>query len=136
VPDPEARIVIELLEGSAADQPFTSSARKWDDPKLATPCAGDPWGCLKVNGETVDRIPFEVRLGDLTEQQEPAYASLRGQGNDKTFCFHTGEFNRRREQSDVGYVVEVMGVVERSGGGYRQLDDVTRKNLKELGYLE
>ena len=136
VPDPGARIVIELLEGSALGHPFTASDRKWDDPKLTTPCVGDPWGCLKVNGTTVDRLPFEVRLGDLTDRVEPTHASLRGQGNDKTFCFHTGQFNKRQEKSQVGYIVEVMGVVERgTDGGYGQLDEATRKNLEELGYV-
>jgi hypothetical protein len=136
VPDPDARIVIELLEGSAVEQPFSASDRKWDDPKLATPCVGDPWGCLKVNGTVVGRLPFEVRLGDLTERIEPTHASLRGQANDKSFCFHTGQFNKRQEKSKVGYVVEVMGVVERGdGGGYGPLDEATRKNLEELGYV-
>jgi len=136
VPDPQARIVIELLEGSALARPFTASDQKWDDPKLTAPCVGDPWGCLKANGATVDHLPFEVRLGDLTDRVEPTHASLRGQGNDKTFCFHTGQFNKRQEKSEVGYVVEVMGVVERGApGGYPQLDEATRKNLEELGYV-
>jgi arylsulfatase A-like enzyme len=137
VPDPDARIVIELLEGSAAARPFATGDQRWDDPKLTTPCVGDPWGCLKVNGAMVGRLPFEVRLGDLTDRVEPAHASLRGQGNDKTFCFHTAQFNKRQEKSEVGYVIEVMGVVERGKvGGYDQLDEATRKNLEELGYVQ
>jgi hypothetical protein len=139
VPDPDARIVLELLEASAVEQPFVSSDRKWDDPKLDVPCVGDAWGCLAVNGAVVDRLPYEVRLGDLTERTDDARASLVGEGNNKSFCFRTAAFNKRAQKSAAGYVVEVMGVVERGAPGergYRDLDETTRKNLEELGYIQ
>ena len=89
-----------------------------------------------MNGKKIGKLPYTVRLGDLGDRVDPTYVSLHGQGNDKTFCFHTGEFNKRKERSELGYVVEVMGVVEKVDEGYTGLDDVTRENLRELGYLE
>jgi arylsulfatase len=137
VPDPDARILIELLEGNRVERPYAGGKSKWDDPGMEMACVGDEWGCLRVGGEPVEKIPHAVRLGDLQERVEPTpYVSMHGQGNDKTFCFQTGEFNKRREQSAVGYVVEVMGVVERGSNEYRELDEATRRQLRELGYLQ
>jgi hypothetical protein len=135
-PNPDAKVTIELLEANARERPFAKSEQEWDDPKLDGACVGDAWGCLRVNGERVDGLPFSVRLGDLTERVDETYLSLHGEGNDKAFCFRTSEFSKRAEETPLGYVVEVMGEVEVGVPGYGELDPVTRENLRELGYIE
>jgi arylsulfatase A-like enzyme len=135
-PDPDATVVIEMAEANAAGSPYRMSKTKWDDPLLTQPCVGDPWGCVAVNGEPIQEIPYRVRLGDLGDRTDPHRASLHGQGNDKTFCFHTGPFNKRLVKSDLGYVVEVMGTVEPGPAAAANLDPETRENLRSLGYVQ
>jgi hypothetical protein len=109
VPDATARITIELLEGNSVKRPYVTRGQQWDDPRLDKACAGDEWGCLRVNGVRVEKLPYAVRLGDLQDGVDPMYMSMHGQGNDKTFCFRTGEFNKRQEQSELGYLQETGG---------------------------
>lgn len=81
-------------------------------------------------------LPHTVRLGELTDRVDAGYLSLHGEDNDKTFCFRTSEFRTRPEETDLGYVVEVMGRVDTTATGYGELDPATRANLEELGYIE
>lgn len=135
VPDPDAVITIELLEANKRDTPLKSSQKLWDDPALSESCVGDEWGCLWVNGEKIGDLPYSIRMSKLTSGSSPVHASLIGQENNKTFCFKTGQFNKRAAESGLGYVVEVMGSVESVERDFADVDEETRQTLRRLGYL-
>jgi arylsulfatase A-like enzyme len=136
VPDPDAEIMIELLEGNDRKAPYAHGKQEWDDPELSESCVDDEWGCLRVNGKRVDSLPFSVRLGDLEDDgADPTYLTLHGEDNDKTFCFRAGTL-KRRQPSRVGNFVEVMGIVEPGIDVLKTIDEETRQNLRELGYLD
>ena len=134
-PNPDAKIVLELVESNSLDNPFNHQKNiRWDDDRLDNNCIKDAWGCLLVNGEKISELPYTVRLGDLGEDNNEHYLNLWRE-NDKSFCFNGGQFNKRVEESDLGYVVEVMGHVEEEKDAFHDLDEASRNKLRDLGYL-
>ena len=135
VPDPDATIVIELLEANNIEQPLYISKKLWDDPDLNNECVNDDWGCIKINGETITEIPYSIKMSEIQNMDFPHHISLQTLDNNKTFCFKSAQFNKRTEESNLGYVVEIMGHVIPSEKLYSEVDEQTLENLRTLGYI-
>ncbi|MBU0762400.1 MAG: sulfatase, partial [Candidatus Altiarchaeota archaeon] len=135
VPNPDAEIVLEALEANTVDKPFQADwSQKWDDKKLNRPCVGDSWGCLRINGEKINNLPYAVRIQEISSRTSDGYVSLYSDGGNKTFCFKSSTLNKRAEETDLGYVIEFMGHVNDVSN--EEMDERTHQELINLGYID
>jgi len=131
-----SRIYIILAQASNLSR-IDPDASDWNDPDLPVSCVGDAWGCLRIDWERIDELPYAIEFKSLPLREEDTadgYVSVIRDG--KSFCLKANKLAERDEETPLGLTVEVFGFVSEIKSPeteYTSFD--LKKRLESLGYL-